>query len=70
MELSPESGIVGVSDEAIGFIADGHDLEQATPDVRAPSHSWSLVFWDGRHTSTGTQANGPGLHPGHCLQFV
>jgi hypothetical protein len=38
-------------------LRDGHDVEQATPDVRAPPHPWSLVFWEG----TLAKANGPGL---------
>jgi hypothetical protein len=45
MELSRESGILTTNDEANASSRDGHDHERATPDVRAPSHSWSLVFW-------------------------
>jgi len=44
-------------------LRDGHDVEQATPDVRAPPHSWSLVFRE----RTIAEANGPGLRPGHYL---
>src|ERR1700722_9301309 len=54
---------------------DGHDLEQATPDVRAPSHSWSLLFWDicssasrrravERYASGLRQSKWPGIAPG------
>jgi hypothetical protein len=50
---------------------DGHDLEQATPDERAPSRSWSLLFGGHRFAavqsrqSKRAKANGPGLRPGH-----
>jgi hypothetical protein len=45
--------------------ADGHD-KQATADVPAPSHSWSLSFWDPlTHLPIM-----PGLVPGiHVLCF-
>jgi hypothetical protein len=44
MELSRESGILAMSDEVHASTCDDHDYERATPDVRAPSRSWSLVF--------------------------
>jgi hypothetical protein len=66
MELSPESGIVDPSDEAFASSRDGHDHEQATPDVRAPSRSWSLVCLG----CLLAKANGPGLRPGHCIRLT
>jgi hypothetical protein len=45
MELSREYVILTTSDEVQTSPPDDHDHEQATPDERAPSRSWSLVFW-------------------------